>query len=138
MGHLLVAHALVKGQAALVLVGDDGIDDLIALQKQQLFQSVIELLADALSLVIPVDIDGSLGAPGIAGPLKGRAAVGIAENFAAFFINYPGIFLLDFRNSSGKFRKGRNFIFKSYGCFFDIGRIDFKNRFCVLFCCKTK
>lgn len=118
------AEFFVHFKGGNVVLHNEGIAYAKALLLQQSEQLFKEQSTDSAAFCGGVNVDGILHRPLIGGAGIERPAVGVAEDFAVFFVDKPRVFLAYLLNAAAKFLHGGNGVFKGVGGLFDIGRVD--------------
>ena len=72
----------MKTKGILIFLGDQGIEQVIALERKAGFQNLVQSFSDSPAPGMGQKVHGRLRAPGVGCPGIGGAGIGIAQNFA--------------------------------------------------------
>lgn len=118
------AELFVHSHGGRIVLHNEGIANAKALFAEDNEQPLQKQGAYSAPLCTLVNIDGILHSPTVCGAGIEGPAVGVAENFAVFFIDEPRIGFGYFFYALAKFLDGRYFVLEGIGCVLYIRRID--------------
>ena len=105
----------MESDAGSVGAGDHAKDQIQALQLADFKEQLVQGAAQTVAAVVPVQIDGQVGAPGIGSPFKGAAGVGITHDAAVFFGYQVRIEGADAADALRKFLRAGQHVLKGDG-----------------------
>ena len=124
----------VVGEVFVLLlhVGDGGFHVENALRLEGMLQGFVQLLADALALLVPIYVDGGLHRPLVGSPSVEDVGIGIAHDASVFFCQQVGVVLAEIFDALAKLFLARHLILEGDGGLCHIGGIDGEQDSCIV------